>query len=190
MAENETLDLWDRHSGRWRQLLKKIDSKQPLEDIADEVVRCLYATFKHLVDLLPLERIIDAATRDDHAIRDVVRECRKAHEYADLFVQVAAIHADPAALIGGVARAAVDRFLDQIEMKVVGDDHWPDMARFRVMRDDVMGRIKEAVARLASQVAKNPNEKPRMPARSAERKARDERDLLTLSLQHRSGTHG
>lgn len=26
MAENETLDLWDRHSGRWRRLLKKIES--------------------------------------------------------------------------------------------------------------------------------------------------------------------
>ncbi len=190
MAENETLDLWDRHSGRWRQMLKKIGNREPAEDIADEVVRCLHTTFKNLVELLPLEQLIDAANRDDHTVHDVVRECRKGREYAELFDQLAAIHSDPAALIEGVARAAVDRFLDQIEMKVVGNGHWPDMARFRVMREDTMARIQEAVARLARQVAENPNEKPRMPARSAEQKEKDQRDLLNLSLQPRSGTHG
>ena len=114
MAENETLDLWDTHSGRWRQLLSKIENDEPVEKIADEVVRCLYTTFKHLVELLPLERLLEAARKGDPTVRDVVRECREAREYAELFDQLVAIHCDPTALVEGVARAAVERFFEQI----------------------------------------------------------------------------
>lgn len=191
MAENETLDLWDRHSGRWRQLYRKIDSKAPDEEIDREIERCLYSTFKNLPDLLPLRELLDAAERDDQTIHDVVRECRKAREYAEYFDQLAAVHSDPTALVEGVACAVVERFLQQIGMKVVGNGHWPDMARFRVMCEDTMARIQKPVARLAKQVAANPNQKPRMPARSAKQKEQDQRDLLSLSLrQPRSGTHG
>ncbi len=147
-------------------------------------------TFQNLTEPLPVEQLLDAAKRDDQTIHAVVRECRKARDYAEMFEQFAAIHSDPAALVEGVARATVERFFDQIELKVVGDDHWPDMTRFRIMRENVMTLICGDVTRLARTVADRPNEKPRMPGRSADQKEKDQRDLRNQSLLPRSGTHG
>lgn len=190
MAENETLDLGDRHSGRWRLLLKRFESGEPAEHISGDTVRCLYKTFKNLAELLPLGELLAAARLGAEEVREVVRRCRKGRDYAELFAQQAFIDSDPAQIIEGVARATVDRFLDQIELKVVGVGHWPDMKRFRIMRDNVITLICGDVTRLARKVAENPNEKPRMPARSADQKQKDQRDLLNQSLRPRSGTHG
>ena len=183
MAENESLDIRDRHSGRWRRLLKGIERNDPVERIAVDAVWCLHKTFKNLVVLLPVERLLEAATDEDRTIREVVRECRKGREYAELFAQQTAIHTDPVQIVEGVAYATVDRFLDQIELKVVGHGHWPDMSRYRTMRENVMMLIRNDVANLARRVADCPNEKPRMPRRSADQIEQDQRDLLNLSLQ-------
>ena len=53
-----------------------------------------------------------------------------------------------------------------------------------------MTLMRDDVARLARKVADRPSEKPRMPARSAEQKEKDQRDLQNESLLRRSGTHG
>ena len=190
MAENETLDLWDRHSGRWQQLLKKIESNEAAGQIAYDAVQCLYKIFKNLVELLPLHELLDAAKLGPDEMREVVRQCRKGRDYAELFEQQAAIHTVPEQIIEGVAHATVERFFDQIELKVVGDDHWPNMTRFRTMRENVRTLMRDDVARLARKVADRPSEKPRMPARSAEQKEKDQRDLQNESLLRRSGTHG
>lgn len=190
MAENETLDLWDRQSARWQRWLKRIETGDPVEQIADEAMWCLCKTFQNLTEPLPVEQLLDAAMRDDQAIHDVVRECRKARDYAEMFEQLAAIHSDPAALVEGVLRAIVERFFDQIEMKVVGNGHWPDMARFRIMRESVKTLMRDGVGRLARKIADHPNEKPRMPARSADQKEKDQRALQNQSLLPLSGTHG
>ena len=190
MAENETLDISDRYSGRWRRLLRRIESDDPVEQIADDAVWCLHKTFKNLVELLPVERLLEAATDEDQTIHDVVRECRKARDYAEMFEQLAAIHTDPTALVESVLRATVERFFDQIELEVVGDGHWPDMERFSIMRESVKSLMRDGVARLARKIEDHPNEKPRMPARSAEQKEKDQRDLQNQSLLPRSGTHG
>jgi hypothetical protein len=190
MAENETLDLWDRHSGRWRQLLKKIESDEPAEQIADDAVRCLYKTFQNLVELLPLHELLDAAKLGSDRVREGVRRCRKGRDYAEVLAQQSAIHSDPQHIMEGVARATTERFFDLFAMEIVGEDHWPDAARFRVLREDVSNLMQAEVAQLARVVAEKPNEKPRMPTRSSEQKENDHRDLLKLSLQPRSGTHG
>ncbi|HUU85713.1 MAG TPA: hypothetical protein VM243_19620 [Phycisphaerae bacterium] len=191
MAENETLDLWDRYSRRWQRLLESVESSEPAESIADEGVRCLYRTFKNLVELLPLEELLQAADRGDRAaVDDLVRRCSKARDYAELIGLEAAVTNVSARLLEGVARGAVDRFLDQIAMKVVGDGHWPDLARFRMLREQVQNLMRPGIARLAGQVAAHPNEKPRMPAKTAERHEREQRDLLGMSLAARSGTDG
>lgn len=190
MAENETLDLWGRNSGRWQRWLKGIESGERVEWIADEATRCLHLTWKKLVELLPLERLLDAAKLDDQTIHDVVRKCRKGRDYAELFEQLAAIHSDPAALVESVLRATVERIFDQVEFEVVGAGHWPDMVRFRMMRQHVQTLMRDDVGRLARKIAHHPNEKPRMPARSADLKEKDQRDLQNQSLLPRSGTHG
>lgn len=192
MAENETLDLWDhRHSGRWRRLLKFVERGEPAETIADEAEWCLYRTFKNLVELLPLKDLLLAANRGDRAtVDDIVRRCPKARDYAELIAQQARIHSDPVRLLEGVADGTVDRFFDQIEMRVVGDDHWPDLVRFRMLREQVRNLMRVGIARLARQVAEHPHEKPRMPAKSAEQHEKEQRDLLGMSLTARSGTDG
>ena len=68
MAENETLDLWDKQSARWRRLLKRIESDDPVEKITEEVMWCLCKTFQNLTDPLPVEQLLDAAKRDDQTI--------------------------------------------------------------------------------------------------------------------------
>lgn len=190
MAENESLDLRDRHSGRWQQLFKRIENDEPAEQIADAAVRCLYKTFKNLVELLPLPELLDAAKLGPDKVREVVRRCRKGRDYAELFAQQAAIHTDPVQIVEGVARATTDRFFDLFRMEILGESHWPNIARLRVVCEDVTTLMNDGIASLARKIADRPNEKPRMPARSADQREKDQRDTLKLSLQPRSGTHG
>jgi len=191
MAENETLDLWNRHSGRWQQLLRKIKSGEPANEIADETVRCLYRAFGNLVELLPLGKVLEAVARgDEDAVWAIVRECRSGRDYAELIAQQATIDSDPVRVLEGVARATVERFFDQMGMKVVGDGRWPDMYRFRLLREDVNTLMQPGIACLARHIAEYPDKKPRTPARSAAQRARDQRDLLSLSLAVRSWTDG
>ncbi len=190
MAENETLDLTDRHSRRWRRVLKRIESDEPAEQIADDTLRCVYKTFQNLAEMLPLHALFNAAKIGRDSVRELVPRCAEGRDYAELFAQQAEIHSDPASLVEGVARAIVDRFLDQIELRVVGKGHWPDMARFRILREDVTRLMRDGIARLARKVTDRPDEKPRMPRRSADRKEQDQRELLRLSLLPRSRTYG
>ena len=96
----------------------------------------------------------------------------------------------PVPLLEAVARAALDKFLDQIGMAVVGEGRWHDLDQFRVLREQVQHLTRGGIARLARQVAAQPNAKPRMPAKSAERHEKEQRDLLGMSLTRRSGTDG
>jgi len=191
MAENETLDLWNKQSRRWWQLLKKIESGEPAEEIADEAERCLSRTLKSLVELLPLGKMLEAATRGDkRALWAIVRERRWGRDYAELIAQQASIDSDPVRLLEGVLRGTADRFLDQIGVEVVGYNHSPNMGGFRFLREKVLTLMQPGIARLARQIAEHPGKKPRLPARSTAQRARDQRDLLSLSLAVRSGTDG
>lgn len=194
MAENETLDLMDRHSVRWRKLRERIRNNDPIEAIADEGVACLTRTFKSLSGLLPIRELLDANRQGVDAVRKFARRCSKAPDYAELFAQQAAIlgsarpYRDPVELVAGVLRATLDKFLDQIGMEVVGSGPWPDMARFRILREQLGTQAADRIDRLAKQIAEHPDKKPRMPRKSAALKDREHHQLLTLSL--RSGTRG
>jgi hypothetical protein len=191
MAENETLDLHDRHSGRWRQLLKKIERNETADRIATETVLCLYKTFKNLVELLPLDKLLDAAKLGRDKLREVVRQCHKARDYAELFAQQAPLQTDPSKLIEGVARATVVTYFDRFGREVIGRGNWPDIARFRVLREDVSNLMRNDVERLARNVSDHPTEKPRMPARSPSQKEEEQNEILGISLRpSRYGTHG
>ncbi len=189
MAENETLDLWDGR--RWRKLFGKIDSDQSAEEIVEEGERCLVSIFKSVVEFLPLGEFLDAASRGDRAgVRDIVRKCYRAREHAELLAQQAALDTDPERILEGFALAVMDGILDQFEMKLVEDGRWPEIVTFRTKRESLRELMQECAARLGKKVADRPNEKPRMPARSADQKEKDQRDLLNHSLLTRSGTHG
>ena len=189
MAENETLDLWDGR--RWRKLFGKIESDRPAEEIVEEGERCLVSIFKTIVQLLPLGELLDAASRGDSVgVHDIVRRCYKAHEHAELLAQQAALYTDPERILEGFALAVMDGILDQFEMKLSEDGRWPEMVSFRTKRESLCEQMRECAARLGRKVADRPNEKPRMPRRSADQKEIDQRDLQKQSLLPRSGTHG
>ena len=61
MAENETLNLKDRHSGRWRALMRLVEQGGSVGQVREEAVRCLYAVAKHLHKLLPVTELLAAA---------------------------------------------------------------------------------------------------------------------------------
>lgn len=183
MAENETLDLWDGR--RWRKFFGKIGSDRPAEEIVEEGERCFVSIFKTIVQRLPLGELLDAASRGDSVgVRDIVRRCpNKAHEHAELLAQQAALYTDPERILEGFALAVMDGILDQFEMKLSEDGRWPEMVTFRTKRESLSELMRECAARLGRKVADRPNEKPRMPPRSADRKEEDQRDLLLLSLR-------
>ena len=191
MAENETLDLRDRHSGRWRQLLRKIERGESLENISEEAVRCVYKTIQNLIDLfskqgLPLGKLLDAAERNDGSLHEMVRRCRKGRDYAELLEQLATIHHERGVLIRVMLSETLERFLDQMRHELLGRTHWPDTAR---LTSNVPESVGIDLDRLAERLAVTPDVKPRMPGRSVEQKNRDHADLMRTSVLSHAGTH-
>jgi len=191
MAENETLDLWSPSSRRWQQLLTKFEDDKSPEEIAEEATRCLYRTFKGLVDILPLKDLLNAAKRGPAAVEAIARCCPEAGEYAELIAQCSVMTSDPTELMKNVLFATYNRFLDQIEMKLLGPPPWLDVSEFSHVRYQVAALIKGDVDHLAQQVSENPTRRPRMPGRSLKQKEQDQRAMLGMSIGvHRSGTYG
>lgn len=189
MAENESLDLWNRNSGRWRRFLQScemhLQGKRPAGSVARDAVECLYRVSKNLVEL-PLNDFFCAARETGAAASVVLRKCRRHRDYAELFAHFSHIHADPVRLVEAVLNATIQRYFDQIAMKL-GPDCWANMARCKLSAETLM---RHDVSRLAKQILTHPTERPRMPRRSIDQKLEDEKDLLHLSLKLRpSGTH-
>ena len=196
MAENETLDLWGRHSGRWRRLLRKIEQDKSPAAIAKMAVRCLCKTYQNVIQLLsdqglPLSGLLNAAARNDGSLHEMVIRCRHGRDYAELLEQLATVHHDPGKLLRALLEGTADRFLDQIGVKLLGQAAWPDTARIRILVNDVPDAMRDDVARLADRLARQPDVKPRMPGRSTEQKDRDHAEVMRTSLlRDRSGTGG
>jgi len=196
MAENETLDLWNRHNGRWRRLFHKIQNGAPPEDFANEANRCLYKTFRNLIDLfnkqgLPLSEMLAAAARSDDSLHKMVGRCREGRDYAQRLEQLPKGNGNTRQLIEKLLKCTVDCFLDQIGHKLLGQSAWPTAVRFRILTNDIHTAMRPSVVQLAGQLSERPDLKPRMPARSAEQKSKDHVEIMHTSLlPHRSGTHG
>jgi hypothetical protein len=185
MAENESLELWDRDCRRWLPFLRKIEHGAPVNEIVATGLRCVCGASKRLTSLLPLAEILQAAKRRDHeAIHELVRPCWRARDYGELYEQCARNHSDPYSLEMAVKRQACDTILDQVEREIVRKGNWPDLARFRVRRGQILAAIEDGLPGSARQVVNEPQRKPRMPTRSAAQKEKERGDLLNLSLRN------
>ena len=179
MAENETLDLWGRNSGRWRALLKRVKSGDAPAELADEAIHCLYRTFKIVVGLAPLDQLLDAAERGGPELHELVRRCRDGRDYAQLIEQSAAVESSRECILEGVLHTTLERFFQQIQLKL----DWPQMAQFRTDRSEIHRRATNEISRLAGQLARRPSEPPRMPARSKEQKEQQQKAIYRMSLR-------
>jgi hypothetical protein len=186
MAENETLDLMHRNSGRWRQLCKRVAAAESDDRITGMAVGCLYKTFQKVCQLIALDDLLSAAAGKDGHIWDIVRGCREGRDYAELFALEAKQGLDRQTIAENVVWATVYKFLDQIKMSVVPSETWPS---FRSLEEHCYQSLKQSlgprIRRLAQQIAQNPGKAPRMPPVSKDAKEKQHKSLLSTSLLNR-----
>ncbi len=181
MAENETLNLNDRHSGRWRALMRLVAQGSSIEEVRQEAVRYLHAATKNLVELLPLGELLAAAAGENGPVAEIVARCSKGRDYAQLFERQADRRLTREPIMTNVLVMALESFFDQISLRIVPSEKWtyPSLVRFLgEVRKAAMGDIR----RLAAKVARNPHEAPRMPALSEAAKEQRRRQLTGMSL--------
>lgn len=185
MAENETLDLDHRNSGRWRVLQQMIERGATPEDVADEFYRCLVNTIKRVGERVPLAEFFDAVYRqDDDALANIVRyRCNEARDYAELLQQAASVDRDPSSIVDRFLRATVSAVLRRIEVRM----DWATCARLRLARAAIESLMNGRIVALARKVGAHPDRKPSLPPRSAEQRQLDHQRLLSLSLRHKEG---
>jgi len=183
MAENESLDLYYKNSGRWRGAMRMMADGLPADRVAEELLRNLYRTMKNLIknQLLSVEALYDAATgrRDDLEL--VVRQAEST-EYARLFAANAFQGLGPVEIVENVLRDTTDRFLDQMGVQLVGGERFAHFAAFRRERDEITYLMNDGVRQLAHTIAQSPRVPPRMPALSVQRRRQAATELMTMSL--------
>ena len=185
MAENETLDLWHKNSGRWRDLWRLIAQDAAEQDLHRQAEYCLYKTLQKLRDLIPLPEILGATAGESGNIAEIVRNCKQGRDYAQLFRLEASQGLDRKAIVGNVARATFQRFLDQMALKILSDDGRADLNGLGEQFTRLKASLEPSIERLAGQVAQRPDRSPRRRAASPEAKATDHTRLLGMSVLDR-----
>ena len=184
MAENESLDLMDRNSGRWRKLLKYIETKEPPEKLAPQVLRYLYKLWQNLVKQkgFLLEQMLSAASGESGHIQEIVRRCRSSRDYAKLFEIEARQGGSDQRIIERVNWAIIDRYFDQYEERVLGSNEWPSAFEIHGYLAHVKNLIRENVAHLSQRVASHPQSPPRTPHALAADHDREQQNRYEYSL--------
>lgn len=183
MAENETLDIYYRSSGRWRNAMKLIAAGVADERVAEDMVRNLYRTMQNLIKggLLPLEALCAAATGQRDDIEELVRQSIS-KDYALLFMRNSFQNLDAKQVVQNVLFQTTDRFLDQIEHALIGKERFPNIPAFRRMRDEVTRLMQPGVEQLTDAVVASPSRPPRMPSLTIEQRQQEFTALLGMSI--------
>jgi hypothetical protein len=180
MAENESLDIRNIHSTRWRVLRGRILAGTTDEAVAKILLENLYQTFKKVVRQIPLGALLNAMQTEGD-VRAVLRECRN-HEYAQLISRQFEPGLGAVGILEHALWATVDRFLDQIQHDAVPSRNWPDMVTYDLAQDAWRAAIFDDLRHLAQVLADDPAHPPRMPSRSSEERAQDMTILNSMSL--------
>ncbi|MDP6547124.1 MAG: hypothetical protein QGH60_24370 [Phycisphaerae bacterium] len=181
MAENESLDLGGRASQRWRKDVSvPIQTGKPDEVITQGIITSLYRTFKNVVGQIPLKDMLDAIEGGGD-LSILVRRC-DGHEYAQLVSLHASMSYRGEELLQQVVWSTLDRFLDQIRIKAVGSDAWPDFNSFNDASRHWKAAVYDDVNDLAAKLWRQPDVKPRMPAVPRAAKQQAHGRLMKMSL--------
>ena len=163
MAENETLDLGDIRSGRWRKLRDSIRTGKSATDIADEGARCLTQMFKNLQkefeekNGIPLKQVFMAATGEDGSFDEIMRQARFGRDYLEFFAQQCSQDFDERTIVDNVLTLTIDRFMEQIGQDVIGGERFPDAKSFREFGLAVKGAMIDDMQALGKQLTESPD---------------------------------
>lgn len=182
MAENETLDLMHRNSGRWQHLWRLIRDGAPHAQVCEKAIRNLYTTFRKLYEDIPVGAMLRAAAGENGDLEQLVRNCRKHRDYAELFALEARQGFDRETVAANVCMATVERFLDQISLKMMQANDGLDIGECADRFKKYKSSQKEPIQKLARQLARNPDSPPRRPAVPKEARERRQKELLATSL--------
>ncbi len=182
MAENETLNLKDRHSARWRALMKLVAQRPSVGEVREETVRCLYVAAKNLVELLPLGELLAAAAGDNGPVAEIVARCSIGRDYAQLFERQADRRLTRKQVMRNVFVSALDTFFDQVSFRLAPAENPWTFSSLRNFFGQVKQEGMEDIRQLAAKVASNPHEAPKMPALSEAAKEQRRRQLTDMSL--------
>jgi hypothetical protein len=188
MAENERLDVLK--NPRWLRVMRFIASG-PQAEIPRRLTEAMYRTLRSVRKQIPLEDLLRAAADRDASLPGAVSQCR--HDFAEMLERVSA---EP--VVDGAPRvseryvdAILDRYLDQIAVKLVGGEAFPTFDRFCEQASAWKTQIRPVLRRLASDV--EAGQAPRVPPQPAAIRTAEREELLEVSLLTRNvprTTHG
>jgi hypothetical protein len=180
MAENETLDIESRQSGRWRRLRRLICDRASDHEVVTAVEENLYRTVRKLRGQMPLKLLLEGLV----AGQDVTEliQASESRDYAELLALQAEPGLDTQALLKRFLDAILQRFRDQIAMKAVGSAHYPTFESFYSDWARWAALAQGQIQRIAERLAAHPERAPRMPPRSAVTRDRERRALTKMSL--------
>jgi hypothetical protein len=177
MAENERLDVLK--NPRWLRVMRFIASG-PQEGIPRRLTEAMYRTLRSVGKQIPLEDLLRAAANRDASLPAAVSQCR--HDFAEMVERVASepcVDGTPT-VSERYVDAVLDRYLDQIAIRLVGGEAFPTFDSFCAQANEWKSRIKPALKRLASKLESG--QAPRVPPQPAATRAAEREELLELSL--------
>lgn len=178
MAENERLDVLK--NPRWLRVMRFIASGPREGEIPRRLTEAMYRTLRSVGKQIPLEDLLKAAANRDAGLPAAVSQCR--HDFAEMLERVAAEPAvDGAPTVSErYVDAVLDRYFDQIAIRLVGGDAFPTFDSFCAQTSEWKAQIKPALKRLASKLESG--QAPRVPAQPAATRTAEREELLDLSL--------
>lgn len=178
MAENERLDVLK--NPRWLRVMRFIASSPQEADVARRLAEAMYRTLRNVGKQIPLEELLKAAATRQPDFPDAIAQCR--HDFAEMIERVAAD--SPTDAVASIAEryvdAVLDRYLDQIGLRLVGQEPFPTFDRFCAQVNEWKARIRPSLKRLASNLESG--QTPRVPAQPTAVRAAEREELMALSL--------
>src|SRR5713101_3138317 len=128
MAENERLDVLKNR--RWLRVMRFIASNPHEGDVARRLTEAMYRTLRSVGKQIPLKELLKAAAGREPGFEAAVAQCR--HDFAEMVERLAA---EPVADGGPTIAeryvdAVLDRYLDQIGLRLVGAEPFPTFDSF------------------------------------------------------------
>lgn len=161
MAENESLDLGK--TPRWKRVHRAVINREPLDTVVQKARESLCRTLRNLMKIIPFDQLLSAACNDRDSVRDLIRQCNKGREFAQLFYVVS----KPGMCRRDVCQACFDEICDeyirQIESNSFPSEQWQNLPDLRHYLSEVREQLGYDTAKFSDNFTEDPNWRPRIP---------------------------